>query len=41
MIRACGVGPLSARVDGHDQREATEEELSLRVGDLFSCLPTV
>jgi acylphosphatase len=41
MIRACGVGPLSAKVDGFDQREATEEELSSRGADLFSCLPTV
>jgi acylphosphatase len=42
MIRACKVGPLSARVDALDQRDGTEAELSeRRAGELFSCLPTV
>jgi acylphosphatase len=41
MIKACGVGPLSARVDALDQRDASEDELTLRrPGELFSVLPT-
>src|SRR4029079_17559292 len=42
VIKACGIGPLSAQVDALDQREATESELSLRnPGETFSCLRTV
>jgi acylphosphatase len=40
MIRACGVGPLSSRVDTLDQREGTEAELAARGGEKFSCLPS-
>jgi acylphosphatase len=41
IIAACKVGPLSAKVDALDQREATDDELrSRRTGELFSCLPT-
>ena len=41
IIKACRVGPLSARVEALDQRDATDAELSLRnPGEMFSCLPT-
>jgi acylphosphatase len=41
MIRACGIGPLSGRVDKLDQRDGTDVELSARgAGEKFSCLPT-
>lgn len=42
MIRACGVGPLSSRVDALDQRDGSEIDLSARgPGEKFVCLPTV
>ena len=42
VIKACHVGPLPAKVEGLDQREASEDELALRrPGELFSALPTV
>lgn len=42
MIDACRKGPWSAKVDGVDEREASEQELSLRrPGEDFSVLPTV
>jgi acylphosphatase len=41
MIAECHRGPGGSRVDGVDQRDGTTEELKLiRVGDLFSVLPT-
>ncbi|MBV9557336.1 MAG: acylphosphatase [Pseudolabrys sp.] len=41
MIEACKVGPISARVDAVDQREATVEDVSLsRAGVPFAVLPT-
>ncbi len=41
MIRACGVGPLSAQVDAVDQREGTADDLALgKSGVAFSTLPT-
>ena len=41
MIRACGIGPLSGRVDTLDQRDGTDAELAARgAGEKFSCLPT-
>jgi len=41
MIAACKVGPISARVDAVDQREATAEELAAgKPGVRFSVLPT-
>ena len=41
MIRACGVGPLSAQVDAVDQREGTEDDLARGQSDVpFSTLPT-
>jgi len=42
IIKACRVGPHSAKVEALDQREATDTEFSLRnPGEMFSCLPTV
>jgi acylphosphatase len=42
IIKACRIGPLSAKVEALDQREATDTEFSLRnPGEMFSCLPTV
>jgi acylphosphatase len=42
IIKACRVGPLSARVEALDQRDATDEELSLRnPSEMFSCLSTL
>jgi len=41
MIRACGVGPLGARVDAVDQREGTADDLAPgKAGVMFSVLPT-
>jgi len=41
LIAACRQGPFAARVDRLDQREGTEEELSLRrPGETFSVLTT-
>ncbi len=40
MIAACGHGPVSAKVDNVDAREATDKELALSRGDGFSFLPT-
>jgi acylphosphatase len=40
-IAACRKGPIGARVDGVDVREARAEELALRGGDKFTVLPTV
>lgn len=41
MVKACAVGPLSAKVDALDQRTGTAEELKLRgPGETFSVLPT-
>ncbi len=42
MIAASKVGPVSARVDSIDQREAADDEVALgRPGVAFSVLPTV
>ena len=41
VIEACRKGPLSARVDRIDQREATAGELALRGPQSFAVLPTV
>lgn len=41
IVRACRIGPLSAKVDAVDQREGAEAELSVRGEERFSCLPTV
>ena len=41
MIEACRKGPGGARVDGIDERDATEQELALRKpGEDFSVMPT-
>jgi acylphosphatase len=41
MIRACGVGPLSAQVDAVDQREGTQDDLARGQSEVaFSTLPT-
>ena len=41
MIAACKIGPVSARVDTVDQREATADELAAgRAGVRFSVLPS-
>jgi acylphosphatase len=42
MIAQCRRGPLGARVEAIDQREATADEIALRRGDeLFSVLRSV
>jgi len=42
MIELCREGPLGARVDAIDQREANSEDLALRRrGELFSVLASV
>jgi acylphosphatase len=42
MIEACRAGPPGARVDAIDQRDAGEEELTLRRrGEMFSVLATL
>ena len=41
VIAACREGPSHARVDTHDQREATAEELAPRGPEIFAVLPTV
>lgn len=41
MIKAMGIGPLSGQVAALDQREGTDDELTLgRPADVFSVLPT-
>jgi acylphosphatase len=40
LIRACKVGPLNAKVDALDQRDATEADVRVAVAG-FTCLPTV
>ena len=41
MIEACRKGPLSARVDGVEQREGTRDQLGQRrAGEKFSVLTT-
>jgi len=41
VTRVCRRGPLGARVDSVDERDATEEELALRGGTRFAVLPTI
>jgi len=42
IVEACRRGPWGARVDGIDEREATQQQLALRKpGEDFSVLPTV
>jgi acylphosphatase len=41
VIAASRNGPIGARVDAVDQRDATAEELALRDGDGFAVLATV
>ncbi len=42
MIELCRVGPLGARVESIDQREASAEDLALRrAGESFSVLSSV
>jgi acylphosphatase len=42
MIELCRVGPLGARVESIDQREASAEDLALRrAGESFSVLASV
>src|SRR5262249_61462482 len=41
VTRACRRGPLGARVDSVDERDATEEELALPAGLPFALFPTL
>ncbi len=41
IIEICSRGPRAARVEAVDQRDATEDELSLRGRDPFAVLPTI
>jgi acylphosphatase len=41
MIEACREGPMLARVDAVDEREATADELKLRGAETFATLATV
>jgi len=40
MIKACRMGPPSARVDAIDERDANADELALRRNSGFDVLPT-
>jgi len=40
VVQACRSGPPAARVEGLDEREATQEELALGGGARFAVLPT-
>ena len=41
MIEACRIGPLSARVDGIDQRDGSEADLAIGgAPETFSVLST-
>jgi acylphosphatase len=41
MIAACRRGPINARVDAIDEREATPDELAMRGVEQFSVLRTI